>query len=187
MSSSIPTASYTALQEKDEIRLLHLQPGTEASPIICNIHHIQLSQEPRYEALSYQWGSEAPLKTIELNNQPRYVRSNLYFALQHLRRRRKARVLWVDALCINQENDVERSHQVFQMGSIYSHARQVCVWLGLADTCAYGVARLLRRKELSEEVKQGIIRRPEEWYDMAEFCKREYWDRLWIIQEVELA
>jgi hypothetical protein len=96
-------------------------------------------------------------------------------------------VLWVDALCINQEDDKERGHQVFQMGTIYSHASQVCVWVGLADSFAEGAFRLLSRKETMGGIKRGIIKHPEDWYDMAEFCKREYWDRLWIIQEVVLA
>ncbi|KAN0104244.1 HET domain containing protein [Hyaloscypha variabilis] len=110
MFGSHPTTSYTALQEKDEIRLLHLHPGTGTSPLKCTLHHVQLSDCPRYEALSYQWGSESSPRTIEFNDQPRHVRSNLYFALQHLRHRRKTRVLWVDALCINQEDDKERGH-----------------------------------------------------------------------------
>ena len=83
--------------------MLHLHPGTETAPIVCTLHHVQLSKDPPYEALSYQWGPESPLKIVQIDGQLRHMRSNLYFALQHLRRRRKARILWVDALCINQK------------------------------------------------------------------------------------
>jgi hypothetical protein len=64
MFSSHPTTSYTALQEKDEIRLLYLHPGSGTSPLKCTLHHVQLSDCPRYEALSYQWGSESSPSTI---------------------------------------------------------------------------------------------------------------------------
>lgn len=175
------------LQEKDEIRLLHLNPGSETAPIVCTLSHVKLSQKPRYEALSYRWGAEVPSKTLEIDNKTRHVRENLYFALKHLRHRRRPRIMWVDALCINQADEAERSHQVFRMSAIYSQARRVCVWLGLANTCAHSAFQLLKRMEMRDEIKLGIIRYPEEWYDMAQLCQRRYWDRLWIIQEVVLA
>ncbi|PMD55589.1 uncharacterized protein K444DRAFT_616629 [Hyaloscypha bicolor E] len=84
LPATSPPALYTALQEEDEIRLLHLNPGTESTPITCTLQHARLSQIPAYEALSYQ-GPEFPLQTIELDGQPRQVRANLHSALQHLR------------------------------------------------------------------------------------------------------
>jgi hypothetical protein len=135
-------------QEKDEIRLLHLNPGSETAPIVCTLSHVKLSQKPRYEALSYRWGAEVPSKTLEIDNKTRHVRENLYFALKHLRHRRRPRILWVDALCINQADDAERSHQVFRMSAIYSQERRVCVWLGLANTCAHSAFQLLKRMEM---------------------------------------
>jgi hypothetical protein len=71
-----------------------------------------------------------------LDGIPIQVRENLFAALWHLRSETETKVLWIDALCINQEDVVERSAQVSMMGEIYSHAFQVQVWLcqGSKDT-----------------------------------------------------
>jgi hypothetical protein len=159
----------------------------KASPVVCNLIHVKLSECPVYEALSYQWGPENVMRDIEIHGHPWHVRENLYWALSHLRYREGCRLLWIDALCINQMDNVERGHQVYQMGMIYSHAERVCVWLGLADDSAHGTHRLLHRESTWDELKSGLLTRLNEWRHLACLCEKEYWDRLWIIQEVVLA
>lgn len=89
----------------------------------------------RYEALSYAWGSsETPCK-IFVNGLPVRIGYNLYMALRHLRSRHRRKLLWVDALCINQGDDAEKAKQVAQMASIYRRAWRVVIWLG-KDTAA---------------------------------------------------
>jgi hypothetical protein len=58
------------------------------------------------------------------------MRPNLYLSLKHLRQTSISRVLWVDAICINQDNQDERSIEVKRMGQIYTLAWRVVVWLG---------------------------------------------------------
>ncbi|KAK1758962.1 ankyrin repeat-containing domain protein [Echria macrotheca] len=70
--------------------------------------------------------------SITANGKRLPVTPNLYMALRYLRRSDQARVLWVDAVCINQDDVTERGHQVQQMGGIYRHAERVLVWLGTA-------------------------------------------------------
>ncbi len=84
------------------------------------------------------------LRDIEIRGQPWRVRDNLFLALRHLRYREGVRSMWADALCINQTDNTERGHQVFQMGKIYSNAERVCVWLGLADNSAHGAYSVLQ-------------------------------------------
>jgi hypothetical protein len=60
---------------------------------------------------------------------PLLVRENLWLALQHLRSSQR-RVFWIDAICVNQEDKSERSHQVGLMETIYTRATKVHVWLG---------------------------------------------------------
>jgi hypothetical protein len=92
-----------------------------------------------YEALSYVWGS--PERTREVIVRAKWPRSNkvlrisknLSTALRYLRQQDEERILWVDAICINQDDLNERSKEVKMMGSIYKNARRVVVWLGEGD------------------------------------------------------
>jgi hypothetical protein len=103
---------YQTLADVDEIRLLHLQPGATNEPLICQLLNSTLFDKPQYEALSYMWGrKESPLQ-IELSGSIVEVRNNLWQALNHLRHAQTTRILWIDALCINQDDANERNHQV---------------------------------------------------------------------------
>lgn len=86
-----------------------------------------------YEALSYEWGDPSgPRHNIILNGQPFEVRENIFQALFHLRSIGVTEPLWVDAICINQEDLQERGNQVRMMDSIYKLASRVRVWVGCA-------------------------------------------------------
>ncbi|PMD67529.1 HET-domain-containing protein, partial [Hyaloscypha bicolor E] len=133
MSST--SVTYKPLQFPDEIRLLVLQPARPGydQPIKWRIKHERLCHKPQYEALSYVWdlGSAGGMKSFSRKTTP----TNLSLALQHLRKQAEpdGRVLWIDALCINQKDVKERNHQVTQMGLIYSQAESVIVWLGVGN------------------------------------------------------
>src|ERR1700761_8196449 len=102
-------------------RLLKLYPSSliEAD-IHCDLITTNLKDEPSYEALSYTWGDPPAGKTILLHGVVFNVTDNLSVALQYLRHSDKPRYLWVDAICIDQKNDRERTQQVLQMRLIYS-------------------------------------------------------------------
>lgn len=85
-----------------------------------------------YEALSYVWGSNMRSRTIKVNNCEFPVTENLYLALLRLRNRQLERILWVDAICINQDDLDEKSEQIPLMRTIYAQAQHVTVWLGEA-------------------------------------------------------
>jgi len=91
-----------------------------------------LSDSPRYEALSYTWGDERAETLISIDDGLFLVRRNLDCALKQLRYDYEPRTLWIDAIRINQSDVDERGDQVSQMGSIYSKANDVVVWLGEA-------------------------------------------------------
>lgn len=109
-----------------------LPAPTKDAPIECTLSIGSLNdQNLHYEALSYEWGDpDSPKHEILLDGQPFIIRRNLWQALRCLRTEISARTLWVDAICINQEDVSERNHQVGMMGSIYSFASSVRVWLG---------------------------------------------------------
>ena len=114
----------------DEIRLIRLLPGQWLDEIHCILFEVHLNDNPQYEALSYVWGSASVKRIIRLNSQPHATTVNLESALRHLRHSRQELVLWVDALCINQMNKDERTHQVNIMGQIYTFCKSVVIYLG---------------------------------------------------------
>lgn len=94
--------------------------------------------EPRYEALSYVWGDLMDTevvgfwldaKTSSSRHGCLQITSSLAVALRHLRQSNESRRMWVDALCINQNDHIERSHQVLRMRDIYRLAARVIVWV----------------------------------------------------------
>jgi hypothetical protein len=126
---------YTALDTtKHQIRLLHLAPSKDRRrTITCQFSIISLShgtQQDKYEALSYAWGDPIFNRSIKLADAHFPITTNLKVILRALRHATQERVLWIDAVCIDQYNIQERSHQVSRMNDIYSQAANVIVWLG---------------------------------------------------------
>lgn len=91
---------------KDAIRLVRLIHGAEGQPIRCLLFQTYLSEADGvpYEALSYVWGGRKAMEMIWINSCQFSVTKNLYNALENLRRPTEDRVLWVDAICIDQGN-----------------------------------------------------------------------------------
>jgi hypothetical protein len=82
---------------------------------------------------THEGGTSKPLN-ISFDGEVFAVIENVHAALEYLRNEDEDRTLWIDAVCINQDDPKERGHQVQQMESIYEYARQVIVWLGTAAT-----------------------------------------------------
>jgi hypothetical protein len=135
------------------IRLLILHPNPDPKAVItCSLIRKSLEAAKqqadsktqhsdsilKFEALSYAWGEPRDEGIIIVNGMNVSIRRNLLHGLQHLRHPGESsslekRVLWVDAICIDQQNVSERNHQVSQMGEIYRNAQRVVIWLGLAS------------------------------------------------------
>ena len=143
MEDQRSTFTYTPLsQAKREIRLLHLLPKHRSgadSPISrsgysddirCIFSHASLDSPPPFTALSYVWGDPKGVIPIYLDGHEFHVTTNLHCALSHLQLDHEERVLWVDALCINQAAKNERTSQVSLMQYIYGSASEVVVFLG---------------------------------------------------------
>ncbi|KAH8592042.1 heterokaryon incompatibility protein-domain-containing protein [Bisporella sp. PMI_857] len=195
---SLSNILYTSLAHDDDIRLLQLHSKEKFPSIQCSLICSNLRDKPNYEALSYMWGSQDDLKTITIDGRDCVVRKNLWEALVHLQEPTTSRILWVDALCINQNDNQERNHQVSQMGVIYRQATRVLVWLGKPDLS--NVARKTGFQRLEHELAEFHAARPKrqdsalrssmvysQLLDVRSVCLAEYWTRLWIIQEVVLA
>lgn len=123
---------HVKLAYADSIRLLELLPGPKGSPLACNIFEVRKHDNPEYEALSYAWGEPVFSHVVQevSSGTEIHVTKNLEQALQGIRYEHVARILWADAICINQSDLKEKGHQVALMGQIYRDAKRVVVWLG---------------------------------------------------------
>ncbi|ETN41491.1 uncharacterized protein HMPREF1541_03427 [Cyphellophora europaea CBS 101466] len=158
---------------------------------------------PHFYALSYEWGPAQPTYPITIDGQYFEIRENLKRFLDRIASgdRDFVRPLWIDAICIDQENVAERNEQVKIMGNIYSAASLVLTWIGshhiengaLAETEVH-----LRDWEKTDEFRRlstrGASGRPSSlslqepygrmWNHLKLLCEQTYWHRLWILQEL---
>ncbi|KIV95999.1 hypothetical protein PV10_03583 [Exophiala mesophila] len=148
------TDVYSKL-ESGELRVLLLAPGQKGTPIQCKIDVIFSSKSVQFEALSYVWGDTKKSHAISCNGFDFAVTESLHTALQHLRYPDSSRRLWVDQLCINQDRDDETRVQVAQMGTIYSSATRVVVWLGQCNRKMSVAWELLQQTSLSSSLARS--------------------------------
>jgi hypothetical protein len=188
--------SYEPLQKPMDIRLLKLRSGGQNETIQCSLSHSSLASHPYYHAVSYTWGSPGDVSMIELNGVTHAIQANLFEFLQQLRFTYGSVTLWVDALCINQNDLVEKGIQVPLMGLIYSRAKSVLVWLGPQADKSEEYFDYCNRKKDPDRKPFNTYRQSLRASDktttsisaaVASLQRRTYWTRTWIIQEIILA
>ncbi|PVH87587.1 HET-domain-containing protein [Cadophora sp. DSE1049] len=142
-------------------RIVELLPsqGYEGSMVRCRLHPVSYDQPHAYEALSYHWGDANVTFPIILNGRPFGVTKNLLEALECLSFIDKPRLLWVDALSIDQSHLEERSFQVRGMARIYENAERVLIWLGLGNP---GVLSAFRRLNQENDYRARLVQELED-------------------------
>lgn len=192
---------YTPLQKGRKIRVLELAPGEGGWPLEVELVNLDLDEDPEYSALSYVWGSATDRTKIKCNGCETEVTKNLAEALRHLRHESESRYLWVDALCINQQDVEEKGHQVAMMKDIYAYSKDVLVWLG-PDEEGLSTGLFKDIEEVLDSLEGAMEKNYEDldwvqWLRVGEsssplldklflLFKREYFTRTWVIQEVGL-
>ena len=188
------------------IRLVEVLSGYSTDPVSVSIRHVPLAKaECSYDAISYMWGPADKTYRVWVDGHYIVVRENIYRFLKHYRNNcieGTALLLWIDTLCINQQDLIEKGRQVGRMGSVFSSAHQVLIWLGeisenktehVTDRdieFAYGEVGLHRadiffeNKQRSHENKASARRLHA---CASAVASHTYWLRLWIVQEVTLA
>lgn len=122
--------NYSPLPGPREIRLVRLAPGNRNEPIAIELQITDLDRADEYEAVSCAWEIEKDTETVYFHNDTCQVKKGLEAALHRFRDESMPRWLWIDAICINQEDLDEKSKQVQLMPDIYSDASEVFIWLG---------------------------------------------------------
>ncbi|KAK3363920.1 hypothetical protein B0T25DRAFT_597508 [Lasiosphaeria hispida] len=194
----------------NSVRLLRLLPPSsdksriEFQLITCSLLGSKRSHS--YEALSYVWGLGKSKESIWIDGNELSVGANLYTALSHLRDCFVERILWIDAICINQRDDEEKGHQVRSMAKIYAKASRVLVWLGEAADDSNHALKAIRRAAKEQDTDSSTP----EMHQQASFVhsdrqpidsetsdinkqavlallEREWFQRIWVLQEVAAA
>lgn len=151
--------AYVPLQDANSIRLLQLEPGYGRDPLEVHLATHQLGKQCSYHALSYVWGEPDLTETLCVGDQRLYVSKNLYSILLQLRLPEEIRTLWIDAICINQQDSIEKGQQVALMGEIYHQAETVLCWLGQLSTHRLWAMKFLQKlaEDAPEYTKQEDI------------------------------
>jgi hypothetical protein len=169
----------------NNIRLLRLMPhantSTETTKLQCELFEYSLQDLGKrthlYEALSYTWGGFKNPRSISINKQKLDITRNLHAALLRLRDHSLERIIWVDAICIDQSNLEERKQQVQLMAKIYSKAHRVIVWLGREAANTEGILEDIRlaaneeSMEHSKDISQPAI---------LKLLERQWFQRIWV-------
>ncbi|KAF2235939.1 HET-domain-containing protein [Viridothelium virens] len=199
-----------------EIRLMKIF-RRQGESIACQLWTANLDEKPQYCAVSYTWGpstneeaergvTNEPTHRIFCNSHALLITENLYNFLVRAAENPDlaSRSMWIDILCIDQHNDSERAEQVELMASIYESANFVLAWLGEEDKSterSFGLIKHLA--SLSDDELKSItpgrlacenalhLLGPcggiSSWNSLARFLQRNYFNRVWIIQEITLA
>ncbi|KAL9033630.1 MAG: hypothetical protein Q9180_005847 [Flavoplaca navasiana] len=182
-----------------DVRIVTIQPGRFKDPIACDLDTVRL-EDPSgtssiSQALSYVWGNPEIRLPIRLGERSVSVTVNLESALRHLRYEDRPRRMWIDALSINQADNIEKGHQVALMRQIYRGSAEVIVWLGASN-----------EGELAFEVLSELVANPDHHLDLAlaphlderlmdrshidallKLGDNDIWRRMWIVQECTMA
>ncbi|KAL9036236.1 MAG: hypothetical protein Q9180_004415 [Flavoplaca navasiana] len=191
----MPSFVYTPLDDDRHcVRLLIIKPGSSSVAIDCHLVQVPLGDRPSYEALSYTWGSSEFTSSISLNGTDFQVTPNLGSALKRLRLDNEDRMMWIDAICIDQANIAEKNQQVQQMHRIYQSASRVVVWLGPeADDSNLAMAAI---EKMGSSFDSATMRLEDAcnvpdvdisdtaWQALGRLFRRSWYKRIWILQEV---
>ncbi|KAH8893672.1 HET-domain-containing protein [Thozetella sp. PMI_491] len=212
---------YRPLLDPFEIRVLELEPGNTNDKICGSLHHCSIefagditavelpyqrfavpvedTARPRwYTALSYTWGPPVFDALVEIEGYIKLITSTLYCALRSLRRSDEAVMLWIDQICINQDDNSEKASQIPLMARIYRRAYSTVAWLGDVPRAPsvfqmldeiYGRLQFVESIESLDDLERYGLPSisSNSWADVWNLLSRPWFRRLWVIQETVLS
>ncbi|TGO13676.1 hypothetical protein BTUL_0065g00320 [Botrytis tulipae] len=188
----------------DQIRILDILPhgGTDDTlSICCDITVVALSNKLQYDAVSYCWGESNATVNIEVAGNPRSITTNLHAALRHLQLPDRKRSVWIDQLCLNQDDNEERLSQVHLMYDVYSQCSRCLVWLGEIDPessvedakVALDLILFISDKNKKALIPTSISSTNTPTFKIylralasVGYAKNSWWKRIWTVQEAIL-
>ncbi|KAH7125889.1 heterokaryon incompatibility protein-domain-containing protein [Dactylonectria macrodidyma] len=184
-------------QDRREIRLVRFVSAANGPVDILEttsleLQHVSLNDDISYAAVSYTWGSATGSAEIEVNGCQFGITQNLHEALRQFRRDRIESWLWIDAICIEQSNGLEKSWQIMGMPEVFGRANTVYLWLGTGCIESDSMMDFISQSKLGPFI-YDLLNEDALWAwsplqaGIRNILQRDYWHRIWIIQEVVLA
>ncbi|KAG9239390.1 heterokaryon incompatibility protein-domain-containing protein [Amylocarpus encephaloides] len=173
--------------KQNEIRLLRVLPGRPGDRVECELFIESLDRPRAYSALSYTWGIKEDTALIYVHGHSFPVTRNCKLALERLRLPDRTVILWIDLLCIDQKNIKERNHQVQKMMLVYQRARRINMWLGPENDDSIIAFDLIWDLYNDPDSLVPLARDPRNknaFKSLVNLFEREYWKRIWVVQEV---
>lgn len=186
-----------------QTRLLELEPGHRDAPLSGIVHYIDVGKAPSYCALSYVWGPVTKSYALQTPRGTIPMTSWLFSALKDIRKRDEAIYIWADAVCINQDDEHEKATQIRMLPSIFQSAELVMCWIGPeVDESSLSLQTLLQIRTHDLAPQQWPSRLPPipsdwiegvpavddvVWWSIQNLFEREWFARVWVIQEVVVA
>ncbi|ORY11122.1 heterokaryon incompatibility protein-domain-containing protein [Clohesyomyces aquaticus] len=208
--SPVPRYKYRPLENSTTIRVLVLYAASDFSArLVADIVHVDRKDLLRpmnsqdypeccrfYEAVSYCWGDPIFTCQLALENGTSFLQitPNVDAMLRRMRRPHKSKYLWIDALSLNQADDVEKSHQVQLMGEIYQQAKKVLFWMG--EENGQPISALFNYLNfMAKEFPRWMDKSYNDWQAqfmeqypgaLHNYLSRPWFWRRWIVQEAIL-
>lgn len=197
--------AYLPLSTGRSIRLLVVEPGNRDEDLRTTLDEVSLNDSPKYEAVSYSWGSLSNKTNLKCGNSRILIPTNLEQALKRIRLPHLRRQVWADAVCINQDDLEERNQQVSIMRIIFQSAERVLAWLGHVEddrvsnafTAVCSIVRSWRPKgDKYEYASYAEALEPNggnetmpnidvrAWTCLKALFETDYFRRFWVIQEL---
>ena len=179
----------------DQIRILHIQPRRwiVGGPIYASLQHVARSAATDYDAVSYHWGSSVLSEDILIDGHPLAITQSALDVLLASRTSWEVKTIWIDAICINQRDEIEKAAQVRQMRDIYSNASRVVAYPSF-DWYARAAVPTLNRLSSQAQTLRGHPRmlhklvvgqkRSRRWRAISQLFASEYFKRIWVVQEI---
>lgn len=213
---------YQPMHDPNEIRVLELQPGSGDDKLRGKLHHCTVefdheiaveggfyrtkwalsTKDPSvmvcYTALSYCWGPPVFEASIECDGHEKKITKSLEAALRQLRQPDASIVMWIDQLCINQEDEKEKEQQIPLMGRIYSQSLNTIIWLGEGSVGSNSAMQLLEEvipclqfnlSDVGPDTFERLrLPSPDSkiWKELWDLLSRPWFTRVWIVQEAIL-
>ena len=196
LEPNTPQYSYDKITSPRTIRLLKIEPRIFG--MRCSLVHQDLDADAptSFEAISYRWGSGEKTRILDIGGKVLPIPESAYDVLRERASIWRPRLMWIDAVCVNQEDDEDKSQQVGLMRDIYGRATRTIVWLGDAPdgrvVFQFLVEMLLQRDNgmsgLDVAVAQAGLKKIRDdnpkWTALGRMLENLYWSRVWIVQEI---
>jgi hypothetical protein len=196
LEPNAPLYGYQKITSPRTIRLLKIQPRLFGLSISLVNYQLDTDTPASFEAVSYRWGSGERTRIVEIDGKVLPIPASAYDILWGRASLWRTRLMWIDAICINQDDKDDKNQQVGLMRDIYDRATRAFIWLGDATDAWLAYVFLTDmmaengngRSDLDVTVAQFGLKRIRDgnpkWAALKRMLENPYWSRVWIVQEI---